>query len=65
MESRFQDFVERPVLEMHAACGEGREVDDPVAQLQQLLRDMQVTSITGGTLLLMHMCLDDATLGRD
>ena len=49
MESRFQDFVERPVLEMYDTCWAGRDLADPTTELLQLLRHMQITNITGGT----------------
>ena len=65
MEIRFQDFVERPVLEMYEACGAERDTEDPTTQQLQLLRNMQVTSITGWTFLLLHMRLDDTTSRRD
>ena len=48
LESRFQDFVERPVLEMYDACWTGRDAADPTTELLQLLRNMQITAITGG-----------------
>ena len=65
LESRFQDFVERPVLEMYDTCWAGRDLADPTTELLQLLRHMQITNITGGHFFLLHMRLDDTTSRGD